>query len=76
MIGVADPQWGERVHAVVVLREGSTATFEELQVHCRDHIAGYKIPRSGEIVDALPISGAGKILKRDLRAAHTLPTEA
>ena len=43
----------------------------ELRDFCRDYIAGYKLPRSVEFVDALPVSGAGKILKRELRAAYT-----
>ncbi len=70
VIGVPDEQYGERVHAVVVLAPGSTATAEELQAHCKEHIAGYKVPRSFEFPEALPMSGAGKILKRDLRANY------
>ena len=42
-----------------------------LRDFCRDYIANYKLPRSVEFVDALPVSGAGKILKRELRAAYT-----
>jgi acyl-CoA synthetase (AMP-forming)/AMP-acid ligase II len=72
--GIPDDRWGERVHATVVLRDGHEATAEELVDHCRAHIAGYKLPRSVAFADALPKSGAGKILKRDLRepywAAH------
>jgi long-chain acyl-CoA synthetase len=70
VIGVPDEQWGERVHAVVVLRPGQDAPEAELQEHCRALIAGYKIPRSVEFTDALPKSGAGKILKRELRDKH------
>ncbi|MBJ8344238.1 long-chain-fatty-acid--CoA ligase [Antrihabitans sp. YC2-6] len=70
VIGVPDPQWGERVHAVVVLLPGHTATEEEIREHCKALIANYKIPRSAEFVDALPMSGAGKILKRDLRKKY------
>lgn len=68
VIGVPDDQWGERVHAVVVL--AGAVSDEELRTFCRSHIAGYKIPRSVEFVDALPMSGAGKILKRELRRKH------
>jgi acyl-CoA synthetase (AMP-forming)/AMP-acid ligase II len=68
VVGVPDEQWGERVHAVIVTRPGSTVTLEALQDHCRQHIAGYKVPRSGTFADALPVSGAGKILKSQLRA--------
>jgi acyl-CoA synthetase (AMP-forming)/AMP-acid ligase II len=70
VIGVPDPEWGERVHAVVVLAPGASTTFEELRAHAKDLIAGYKAPRSAEFVDALPMSGAGKVLKRELRARH------
>ena len=62
--------WGERVHAVVVLRPGATATAEELREHVKERIAGYKAPRSAEFVDALPLSGAGKVLKRELRKPY------
>jgi acyl-CoA synthetase (AMP-forming)/AMP-acid ligase II len=67
VIGIPDAKWGERVHAVVVLKPGAEATADELTESCRAHIANYKVPRSIAFVDALPISGAGKILKRELR---------
>ena len=65
-----DPDWGERVHAVVVLRPGATLTAGELREHAKTLIAGYKAPRSMEIADALPLSGAGKVLKRELRQRY------
>ncbi|HEY6573625.1 MAG TPA: fatty-acid--CoA ligase, partial [Mycobacterium sp.] len=70
VIGVPDPDWGERVHAVVVLLPGQQATSEEIRAHAKTLIAGYKSPRSVEFVDAMPMSGAGKILKRDLRKRY------
>jgi acyl-CoA synthetase (AMP-forming)/AMP-acid ligase II len=70
VIGVPDSSWGERVHAVVALKPNASATAEEIVATCRERIAGYKVPRSIEFVDALPKSGAGKILKRDLRAKY------
>jgi len=70
VIGVEDPRWGERVHAVVVLQPGADAGSEELQAFCRTLIANYKLPRSIDFVDELPLSGAGKILKRELRQQH------
>jgi acyl-CoA synthetase (AMP-forming)/AMP-acid ligase II len=70
VIGVPDDQWGERVHAVVVPVPGATATEKELYEHVRGLIATYKAPRSVEFVTALPISGAGKVLKRELRAPY------
>ena len=70
VIGVPDEEWGERVHAVVVLVPGAELTRDELRAHCRAEIAAYKCPRTLEIVPALPLSGAGKILKRELRRQH------
>ncbi len=71
VIGIPSDQWGEAVHAIVVLREGATATEEEIRRFCRDWIAGYKIPRSVSFRDEpLPLSGAMKVLKRDLRAPY------
>jgi acyl-CoA synthetase (AMP-forming)/AMP-acid ligase II len=67
VIGVPDPIWGERVHAVIVLKPGATLTHSELREHCRQYIAGYKLPRSSELRTSLPLSGPGKILKRALR---------
>jgi acyl-CoA synthetase (AMP-forming)/AMP-acid ligase II len=67
VIGLPDAQWGERVHAIVVLAPDAGATVDELREFCRGHLAGYKIPRSVEFVASLPMSGAGKILKRLLR---------
>ncbi|MHA7271222.1 acyl-CoA synthetase [Arthrobacter sp. HLT1-20] len=67
VIGVPDDNFGERVHAVVVFAASHTATEAELAEFCKEHIAGYKVPRSFEFPQALPMSGAGKILKRTLR---------
>ena len=75
VIGVPDDEWGERVHAVVVLQPGTALTLEELRDHCKERIAGYKSPRSMEVVDALPLSGAGKVLKRELRERHWQGTD-
>ena len=70
VIGVPDQQWGERVHAVVVLRAGMQATAEDIREHCKTLIGGYKCPRSAEFVTELPMTGAGKVLKRTLRQRH------
>jgi long-chain acyl-CoA synthetase len=67
VIGVPDDRWGERVHAAVVLRPGNDVTEADLNAHCHELIAGYKCPRSMEFVEALPRSGAGKVLKREIR---------
>ena len=71
VIGVPDEKWGERVHAVVRLTESTEADAETLMAHCHELIAGYKCPRSVEYrEEALPLSGAGKILKTELRAPY------
>lgn len=70
VIGVPDEEWGERVHAVIVCHAGATVTVEEIRDHAKQLIAGYKAPRTIELVDALPVSGAGKILKRELRKQY------
>lgn len=66
-IGVPDEKWGEAVKGIVVLKPGANATAEELIQHCKGQIAAYKVPKSIEFIQELPKSGAGKILKRDLR---------
>jgi acyl-CoA synthetase (AMP-forming)/AMP-acid ligase II len=67
VIGVPDDKWVERVHAVVVLKQGQQATADNLIDFCKQHLARYKAPRSLEFVDALPKNPQGKILKRELR---------
>jgi acyl-CoA synthetase (AMP-forming)/AMP-acid ligase II len=69
VFGIPDDQWGEAVHAVVVLREEGGLGEAALIAHCREHIAGYKLPRSVSFqTEPLPKSGPGKVLKRQLRA--------
>jgi len=71
VIGVPDDKWGERVHAVVVPKAGAELVANEIIEHCRTRIAGYKVPRSVTIrLDPLPVSGAGKILKAELRKPY------
>jgi long-chain acyl-CoA synthetase len=67
VVGLPDDTWGERVHAAVVLKPGAVLDAEGLVEHCTERIARYKTPRSVEFLDELPKSGAGKILKRELR---------
>ena len=68
VIGIPDAQWGERVHAVVRCKPGQEADEASLIAHCRARIAGFKLPRSiGFTDESLPLSGAGKILKTELR---------
>jgi acyl-CoA synthetase (AMP-forming)/AMP-acid ligase II len=77
VIGIPHPTWGEQVHAIVVLRDGMTATADELQDHARMSIANYKVPKSVEFrTEPIPLSGALKPLKRDLRRAYLRSTDA
>jgi fatty-acyl-CoA synthase len=66
VVGVPDSRWGEVGKAFIVLKAGTQATAEELIGHMQHHLAGYKVPKSIEFRDKLPISAAGKILKREL----------
>ena len=71
VIGVPSEEWGEAVHAIVVLRDGAEATDAEIIDHAREWIAGYKVPKSVTFrTDPLPLSGAMKVLKRELRAPY------
>lgn len=69
VIGVPSEKWGESVHAIVISREDADVSEEDIISHARGMIAHYKCPRSVEFRTApFPLSGAGKVLKRDLRA--------
>jgi long-chain acyl-CoA synthetase len=71
VIGIPSEQWGEAVHAIVVKRDDADISAEELIAHAREYIAGYKVPKSIEFrTEPLPLSGAMKVLKRDLRAPY------
>ncbi len=71
VIGVPHATWGEQVHAVVVLKADASATEHDIIEHARVSIAGYKIPKSVEFrTEPIPLSGALKPLKRELRAKY------
>ena len=67
IIGVADPEWGERPEAFIVLHPGHQLTLEQLQTHCREHLAGFKVPKGLHLMEDLPRNASGKVLKRELR---------
>lgn len=67
VLGLPDPEWGERIAAFVVRREGAKVDSETLGSHCAALIAGYKKPRLIEFVEALPRNNAGKVVKNILR---------
>jgi len=70
VIGVPDEKWGEAVMAVVALKDGQSVSEQEIIDHCRKLIANYKCPRRVEFREALPLSGAGKIMKNVLREPY------
>jgi len=70
VIGVPDERWGEAVKAVVVCKPGESPTPAEIIAWARERIAGYKLPKSIDFVEALPRNPTGKILKRELRAPY------
>ncbi len=74
--GIPDPQWGEAVCAAVVLRPGEPEDHEGLVAFVREHLGGYKAPKRIEFRAELPRNVAGKVLKRDLRAAHAVKERA
>lgn len=74
VIGIPDPYWVEKVHAVISLKKGSSLTAEELIAFCKKSLAGYKSPKSVEFLDDLPKNAAGKILKRELRDKYKQDT--
>ena len=70
VIGVPDEQRTEIVKAFIVLKEGAQATTEELVIYCKAHLAKYKVPSVVEVVESLPKSAVGKVLRRELREAE------
>ncbi|HEX6394904.1 MAG TPA: long-chain-fatty-acid--CoA ligase [Acidimicrobiales bacterium] len=71
VIGVPSDRWGEEVLAIIVLKEGAQPTVEDIQHWARERIAGYKVPKRVEFrAEPLPLSGAMKVLKRELRAPY------
>lgn len=68
VIGIPSEEWGEAVHAIIILKPGASANEADIKDHCRERIAGYKLPKSVSFrSEPLPLSGAGKVLKTELR---------
>ena len=66
VVGVEDEQFGQRLAAYVVLREGASATPDSLRAHVKAQLAGYKVPRDVELLEELPRNASGKVLTREL----------
>jgi acyl-CoA synthetase (AMP-forming)/AMP-acid ligase II len=67
VFGVDDEKFGQRLKAVVVLREGASLSEDDVKAHVKSNLAGYKVPREVAFVDELPRTSTGKVLKRELR---------
>jgi acyl-CoA synthetase (AMP-forming)/AMP-acid ligase II len=70
VIGIPDEKWGEAVKAIVVLKDGKTASEKEIIDFTRERIAGFKSPKSVDFISELPRNPSGKILKKELRAPY------
>jgi fatty-acyl-CoA synthase len=73
VVGVPDPRWGEVGKACVVLKPGNQVSSDELLGFLRERLATYKVPKSVEFLDSLPLSGMGKVLRRELRQKFMAP---
>jgi fatty-acyl-CoA synthase len=71
VIGVPHPKWLEVPKAYVVVRPGETLTAQEIETHCQEKLAKFKVPKEIEFIDQLPRNPSGKVLKRELRRRHT-----
>ena len=67
VVSAPDEKWGERVQAVVVLKQGEDAESDELKAFCKKRLSGYKSPKAVEVWDALPTTPVGKILRKDVK---------
>jgi long-chain acyl-CoA synthetase len=74
VIGIPDAYHGETVRACIALKPGASATADEVIAYCKTHLADYKVPRSVEVRETLPMSAVGKILYRVLRDEHAAST--
>lgn len=70
VIGVPDENWGEKIVAYVVLKPGQHLANDEMNGHCRQFLAGFKVPKELHLVDSLPRNPSGKVLKRILRSNY------
>jgi len=70
VVGVPHPDWGEAVHAEVVLRAAAQVSDQELIAHVKERIGGHKAPKAVSFVDSLPTSVVGKVLRRQVKERY------
>ena len=70
MIGVPDDTWGEAVKACVVAKPGSAVDAEDIISFTRERLAGFKVPKTVDVIPEMPRNASGKILRRELRAPY------
>jgi fatty-acyl-CoA synthase len=70
VVGIPHDEWGEAVHAEVMLKEGATVSSGDLRDHARAELGGYKTPKTIELVAELPVSAVGKVLRRKVREKY------
>ena len=75
VVGIPHEEWGEAIHAEVMLKEGETIKPEELRIHVRDQLGGYKTPKTIQLVAELPVSVVGKVLRRKVREKYWTDTQ-
>jgi fatty-acyl-CoA synthase len=70
VVGVPHEEWGEAIHAEVMLKDGEAVKPDELQSHVRNELGGYKTPKTIHLVSELPVSAVGKLLRRKVREKY------
>ena len=70
VIGVPDKRWGEAVKALVISQPGADISARDITAFARQHMAGFKCPKSIDFVDSIPRTPSGKILKKELREPY------
>lgn len=67
IVGIEDAEWGQKVAAAIILENGASLSKDEIETYSREHLAGYKIPRIIKFVEALPLTGSGKIQRNAIK---------
>ena len=75
VVGIPHEEWGEAIHAEVMLKEGASVTPDTLREHVRSELGGYKTPKTIDVVAELPVSVVGKVLRRKVREKYWAETK-